>query len=184
MNSVLSSILLVSILLTTSFFVQVSSKSCNHYSDCASREICDSGNCRNLKILILYECVDIYHCIDGKRCIFGECRTPTLGGLCMNNLDCPAACTCKSGICHDSALPWWIYLVIVISVAFPVIIIIGLLLFFCGGRYWCPMHPMLADLWIVNQPHLILIHLRHIQLIGLLALANYYQIQRDQVISY
>ena len=84
MNSVLSSILLVSILLTTSFFVQVSSKSCNHYSDCASREICDSGNCRNLKILKLYECVDIYNYIDDERCIFGECRTPTLGGLCIS----------------------------------------------------------------------------------------------------
>ena len=100
MNSVLSSVLFLPILLTISIFIQVSlARSCASHIECWNiEEMCIDGTCQ--VPLIDIPCEHQFDCIKfAQFCINQKCQTPKLGDTCNSILDCHALDICKDGKC-------------------------------------------------------------------------------------
>ena len=136
MNSVLSSVLLLSILLTNSTFAEVSSvKSCTNDLECSNiGKKCIDGTCQVTKIDI--SCNNQYDCLkSNEHCINEKCQIPPLGSPCKSDLDCIFS-ECKSGKCVELESPlnkfsWIIYLVIGIFILITIIAVMAIFVCLC-----------------------------------------------------
>ena len=136
MNSVLSSVLLLSILLANSTFVEVSSvKSCTNGQECLNiGEKCIDGICQVTKID--NSCKNQYDCLKSDEyCINEKCQIPPLGNACKSDLDCIFG-ECKDEKCVKMESPfnkfsWIIYLVIGVFILITIIIVIAIFVCLC-----------------------------------------------------